>query len=467
MLSPHQLTQLASLAGTNFCNYDYGSIGFCEQCSGRVVPSDCNTGGLPAAGAEDCKIRCFGSDYDSHEDDGECDYKVVLMDGYGDGWNSAVFSISGVIYYLTFTDDRQYFQCIGEPDDQCYHVMATGGDYPSEVSGKILDPSGDVVLSAEADVTEEICFGDAAPSDSGEDDCGYKALLFDSFGDGWNGPALSITSTSGEEVLSGLTFNSGYEHDECIGEPSEGCYNILASDGSYPEEVSWEIHDPEGNVLTYESAGRVAQICFGENKEFIDEESSENSGDENDGDDIANNPDALAVTFQLYDSYGDGWNGAYLIILDSETNAAVHSGQAVENGESQLTVTLYFLPDCYLVKTFAGDYPSENSWEATTINGGDTLAAAHGTEESILCVYDCSTLTLAPTQTPTEIATAAPTTNSCSRIDCGRECVAHHFMDWFGDGICDDRVNGGSNLNCADAGYDDGDCHSDDGACFL
>ncbi|GMH61438.1 hypothetical protein TL16_g03253 [Triparma laevis f. inornata] len=400
--------------GTNFCNYDYGSSGFCEPCSGRAVPSDCNTDGLPAAGAEDCKIRCFGSDYDSHEDDGECGYKVVLMDGYGDGRNSAVFSISGVISDLTFTDGRQYFQCIGEPDDQCYHVMATGGDYPSEVSWKILDPSGDVVLSADADVTEEICFGDAAPSDSGEDDCGYKTLLFDSFGDGWNRAALSITSTSGEEVLSGLTFNSGYQHDECIGEPSEGCYNILASDGSYPEEVSWEIHDPEGNVLTYESAGRVAQICFGENKEVIDEESSENSSDENDGDDIANNPDALAVTFQLYDSYGDGWNGAYLIILDSETNAAVHSGQAVENGESQLTVTLYFLPGCYLVKTFA-----------------------------------------------------APTTNSCSRTDCGGECVAYLFIDRFGDGICDDGVNGGPNLNCADAGYDDGDCHSDDGACVL
>lgn len=44
--------------GTNFCNYDDGTSGYCESCSGFTAPEDCDGDGLPSAGAQDCKDQC-------------------------------------------------------------------------------------------------------------------------------------------------------------------------------------------------------------------------------------------------------------------------------------------------------------------------------------------------------------------------------------------------------------------------
>ena len=46
--------------GVRFCNFDFGSTGKCEACSGFSARSDCGSAGLPAAGAKDCSSRCFG-----------------------------------------------------------------------------------------------------------------------------------------------------------------------------------------------------------------------------------------------------------------------------------------------------------------------------------------------------------------------------------------------------------------------
>ena len=44
--------------GWAFCNFDYGSTGFCESCEGFSSAWDCNNDGLPYAGAQDCIARC-------------------------------------------------------------------------------------------------------------------------------------------------------------------------------------------------------------------------------------------------------------------------------------------------------------------------------------------------------------------------------------------------------------------------
>ena len=43
----------------SFCNYDEGKSGMCESCGPYEFPSDCDSDGLPDAGAEDCKKKCF------------------------------------------------------------------------------------------------------------------------------------------------------------------------------------------------------------------------------------------------------------------------------------------------------------------------------------------------------------------------------------------------------------------------
>jgi hypothetical protein len=52
------------VAGESFCNFDGGSTGECESCSSFSSIESCSNEGLPAAGAADCALRCFGKDGD-------------------------------------------------------------------------------------------------------------------------------------------------------------------------------------------------------------------------------------------------------------------------------------------------------------------------------------------------------------------------------------------------------------------
>ncbi|GMH95343.1 hypothetical protein TrVE_jg9091 [Triparma verrucosa] len=428
-----------------------------HDASGTVVVS--------AGPEEDANLCVGGATIDEDDDDtpsssggsssGDCGYKAVLLDSYGDGWNGAELSIEDLGYTgLTFSSGSSHEVCLGTPETGCYIAYAEGGSYPSEVSFEIHDASGTVVVSAGPEEDANLCVGgatideddDDTPSSSGgssSGDCGHIAIMMDSFGDGWNGAELSFTDESGAVLVSGLTVGSGSHHEVCLGPllPSAGCFVAAVSDGSYPNEVSWEIQDPSGAVLAYETAGASANVCFG----GASSGTSGNEGQSNGG------AATFDVSFDLLDSFGDGWNGAWLIVLDASTNSAVYSGQTIDTGYSK-TVTLSFTTGCYTVKTSPGDYPSENSWVARL--DGDTLAAASGTDEALMCVNDYSTLTLAPTMTP---VTSSPTSTSCSRTDCSGNCVDATLLHWFADGFCDDGT-WGLDLNCAEANFDDGDC---------
>jgi mannose-6-phosphate isomerase-like protein (cupin superfamily) len=49
-------------AADEFCNFDDGSSGFCEQCSSFSDSTDCYNDGLPSDGAADCHACCFGDE---------------------------------------------------------------------------------------------------------------------------------------------------------------------------------------------------------------------------------------------------------------------------------------------------------------------------------------------------------------------------------------------------------------------
>ncbi|MDA9864008.1 M43 family zinc metalloprotease [Flavobacteriales bacterium] len=76
------------------------------------------------------------------------------------------------------------------------------------------------------------------PLDCGEDHA-LTLQMFDSYGDGWNGNALDI-STIGGELMQSLTLNSGSEGatEFCL---PDGCYTFGAGGGNYLAEISWQL----------------------------------------------------------------------------------------------------------------------------------------------------------------------------------------------------------------------------------
>ena len=77
----------------------------------------------------------------------------------------------------------------------------------------------------------------------------------------------------------------------------------------------------------------------------------------------SNNP----LVINMFDSWGDGWNGASYTIINDATGATVGTG-TLSNGSSGTSSIYCILDGCYTVVVTDGTYPTEVSWTAT-ING--------------------------------------------------------------------------------------------------
>ena len=85
------------------------------------------------------------------------------------------------------------------------------------------------------------------PLDCGEDNV-LSLHMFDSYGDGWNGNALDISTTEGE-LMQSLTLNSGSggTTEFCL---PDGCYTFGAGGGNYLGEISWELFSDSVSVAS-------------------------------------------------------------------------------------------------------------------------------------------------------------------------------------------------------------------------
>jgi NAD-dependent dihydropyrimidine dehydrogenase PreA subunit len=89
--------------------------------------------------------------------------------------------------------------------------------------------------------------------------------------------------------------------------------NVQTFGGSFASEVSWDLVDDAGTVLL--SSGTTS------------------SGMNDDG--YVDLPDPGCYELLCYDSWGDGWNGAYVDIIDSLTGTTIHTlGTGFTTGSS-------------------------------------------------------------------------------------------------------------------------------------
>ena len=79
------------------------------------------------------------------------------------------------------------------------------------------------------------------------------------------------------------------------------------------------------------------------------------------------------VTIEMNDSYGDGWNGSVLTIVD-DANAIVYEGTFSTGHTAAATVALYG-GQTYHVSVSAGSYASEVTWK---ILSDDEILASGG-----------------------------------------------------------------------------------------
>ncbi len=105
--------------------------------------------------------------------------------------------------------------------------------------------------------------------------------------------------------------------------------------------------------------------------------------------------DQCELTFTLNDSYGDGWNGAAIRVVDVETNTLIASMSAQHHGGFNMpstdTLTLAVCDGRELrFEWMSGSYDSECSYIVTDINGNEVFSGYGAMSEPFNYIVDCS-----------------------------------------------------------------------------
>lgn len=197
----------------------------------------------------------------------------------------------------------------------CIQVSITSGTFNSEVSWSFDDSNGNIG-SGGAPFNQVFCLAN---------DCDYTFSAFDSFGDGWNGAVLTITNlNSGVVYVNEIPSGTGETYSLIIGAGLvAGCTNPIANN-----------YNPAANC--------------------------------DDGTCVLCPPGEVLLIFNMFDSFGDGWDNASYTITDDLGNIAA-SGSLVTGTFGQAFICLP--QDCYFLTVTSGIFPAEIAWEVADQNG--------------------------------------------------------------------------------------------------
>lgn len=132
------------------------------------------------------------------------------------------------------------------------------------------------------------------------------------------------------------------------------------------------------------------------------------------------------VSFELFDSFGDGWNGAtYSLVNSGGVSVALGTLGAGAYGVDELCVP----DDCYLVVVGGGSFDSEISWTISGIVGGAVSGGSGLTEVGIGVIMGC-TNSASPNYNPAAVCDDGScldcydaSDSGCPDIDCGIDIV--------------------------------------------
>ena len=176
--------------------------------------------------------------------------------------------------------------------------------------------------------------------------------MYDSYGDGWNGGSITITVDGEVVVDAAAATGSGLSISACISEgvlAGTSCVQISVAEGSYPGEMSWDITAYDGGVTLVAGDGFFGDGELGCAVEGCMDETACNynadatiSGDceyaaLNEDCDGNFSCDGIAFTLDMYDSYGDGWNGATFSVVNYYSGEVVAGPYTNESSDMEST----------------------------------------------------------------------------------------------------------------------------------
>jgi subtilisin family serine protease len=310
------------------CNLGEGCISNCSA-SGICLPAhqsinDGDNSNICHCDEGHYGNTCADSDYNAC-DNVDAKTKISLKDSDSDGWNFANYVITDLSTGLV-ADGAYDSLCYGSSQSRkyClpngeYHLNVSSGYYDNEVSFNICGVNGGAPFNGTFRIRNngETCYQFCPP--------GYvlnNLTLFDSYGDGWQSAYFGTYNSDGTQMYGG-TMHDGSKSifEQCL---PVGCNSAmgLIQNGYYPEEISYEICG-----FTATNKDIVVMCIDNETKECtassVDPSPSpapnlspsHTSVPTYDNSNCLNG--SILNDLKLYDSYGDGWNGAFYAIYNS------------------------------------------------------------------------------------------------------------------------------------------------------
>ena len=147
--------------------------------------------------------------------------------------------------------------------------------------------------------------------------------MYDSWGDGWNGNTYTITDSTGAVVATGTLATGSLGVDTlCL---PDGCYDITVGGGSFPSEVSFDFGTLVGapvGTYTGQCFPAVTLIYGCTNPRFMRTMTQRLTLMMVRVQDVLHNEVAL----EMFDSFGDGWNGSTYTVTDASGNVVATGG---------------------------------------------------------------------------------------------------------------------------------------------
>ncbi len=249
---------------------------------------------------------CF---YDTCPDAGETMVFVEMTDTYGDGWNGNTYSLfnNGELVATGNLDDSFAgnggavggpalgIDTICMPLGGCYELTSGGGSFVGEIAVSLVSAYDGTLIAADADggsvsfyygETAETCgctdntalnYDGAATVDDGS--CVFPScpdgqtlvqfMMYDTFGDGWDGTTYTLSDATGTVVASGSLDNSQFTVTEdeqgydffCLS--TTDCYTLDVAGGSFPGEKEWQILDYNTGEILYDQTNNDGFGVFG------------------------------------------------------------------------------------------------------------------------------------------------------------------------------------------------------------
>lgn len=187
--------------------------------------------------------------------------------------------------------------------------------------------------------------------------CNYTLEMFDSFGDGWQGGNLQV-------ILDGITIGTfaaqGAGSTETFGVQDGQTLTLSYSSGSFEGENSYNLLDNQGNVLfsdgPFPSTGNVFTTTATCPPPVFNGYAIE---------DVANIDTVCDLTLDMFDSFGDDWNGGFLNLTVNGTSIGNFSAQG--SGSSE-TINLNLGDELSLNYT-SGFFEFENTYQLLDASG--------------------------------------------------------------------------------------------------